>query len=446
MTGSESHTAEDHARNYALLQWTLIAVGVVFVLFSAYDRSGSDPANSRLATIFSLTRDGSFYIDRPLDEDPNPFEQRTIDKVMVRGERINDAVHGGRLISSKPPILTLLMTGEYIVMNRLFGWDLDDPDEVERMLMWMTITLVGGGYLLALVLFRKTVAFLTDDPFVCTLLLGCLAFCTQLWGYSSLLNNHVPAVGMLMIALYVCVGIATGRLDPSPWLFVAFGFGAAMVLTIDLPVTVFPAVAGLYLAWRFPRQAIPWVIVGAFVPLAVHFGIMYGITGSLLPVQVRGELYHFQSSFWRYPIQMDALNEPRLTYIATMTIGRKGIFLLYPVLLFGIIGALYALARSELTYRRLVLAGLAGFLLMGLYYGTRTNNYGGECYGFRWFIGAMPVLMLMATPVMPHFKRGWRWAIVALLIGVSFYSAYESTGVGWRASQEWTCRYFGPSY
>ena len=74
-------------------------------------------ATSRLATVWSLTRHHTFYIDRPAGEAPNPFEQRTVDKAMANG----------RLISTKPPILPLLMTGEYIVMRKLLGWQLERP-------------------------------------------------------------------------------------------------------------------------------------------------------------------------------------------------------------------------------------------------------------------------------------------------------------------------------
>ena len=58
--------------------------------------------------------------------------------------------------------------------------------------------------------------------FACCLALS-LAFCTQLWGYSTTINNHVPAAGALMVALYFAVGLGTGKLAPAAWRFFLFG-------------------------------------------------------------------------------------------------------------------------------------------------------------------------------------------------------------------------------
>ena len=116
-------------------------MAIVFVVLGTYARSFGDTANSRLATVLSLTRHGTWYIDRPADEEPNYFEQRTIDKVVV----------DGRTISSKPPILPLLMAAEYVFFNKCFGWELLDEDDRKQIIRYMSMTLIGGAYLLGVV-------------------------------------------------------------------------------------------------------------------------------------------------------------------------------------------------------------------------------------------------------------------------------------------------------
>jgi hypothetical protein len=100
-----------------------------------------------------------------------------------------------------------------------------------------------------------------------------------------------------------------------------------------------------------------------------------------------------------------------------------------------------------MAYRGHVLAGAAGVALLLAYYVLKTNNYGGEAYGFRWGIVAMPVLLLMGAPVLSAIRARWKWLFVGVMIGVSFYSAFECAKSPWGANRAWTARLFlGPSY
>ena len=150
--------------------------------------------------------------------------------------------------------------------------------------------------------------------------------------------------------------------------------------------------------------------------------------------------------YWRHPRGIDALNEPKLTYLFHMTLGRCGLFSLYPVLLVGAFSAVRALVRKGAVHRGPILAGAVGFAVLTAYYALRTNNYGGEAYGFRWYIVAAPVLLLMGAPLVATVRRRWQWVLLGIMIGISFFSAWECTRTGWRANQEWICHLLGPSY
>ena len=430
------------------LRWTaleciVIVVAALLALWEASDGVKGDHAVSRLATVYGITHYGTWYIDDPGGNQPNPFESETIDKVMVQGQISDGVIRDGRLISSKPPILPLIMAGEYVVMNALCGWDLDVEGDLTSIVFVMTLTLVGGTYILTLVFFAKTLTLLQIRPAIRLYLLVALAFGTQLWGFSGKLSNHVPAAGLLVVALYFAIGIGSGRLQPAPWRFVVFGLAGALTVTIDLPMAVFVGVAGLALLFRFPGKTIAWVGIGAFVPFAVHFAVMILVTGSPLPVQVRKETYFFENAYWRHPMGIDALYEPKGTYLFHMLLGRAGIFSLFPVLLAGVAGVVHAIRPRSTSWRAAILAGGLAFLLLVYYYVSRTNNYGGESYGFRWFIGAMPVLLLMGAPLLNRLQRSWHWVFLGVLLAVSLYSGWECAQVDWESGREWTSHIFG---
>lgn len=419
------------------LEILLIAVALFGVGLGLRRMAAGETVNSRMATVWSLTKDGTWYIDRPLDQERNPFEARTIDKVMING----------RLMSSKPPVLPLLMTGEYLVLNRLFGWELEVPEDLQKILQVMTLTLIIPAYAGILILFAVCLGWFVEAPWRRIPVLMALAFGTQLPGFSTEVNNHIPAAFTLLLSVYLALGMGLGCLEQKPWRFVLFGLACGLTFAFDLPMTVFAAMAGLYLFFRFPRNAALWGGLGLLIPLGVHFGVMIAVTGSPMPVQMDQNNFLFEGSFWRSPGGLDGLSEPKGAYLFHMTFGRRGGFLMFPVLLTGLAGIALAALRRDTPHRGFILAGALGFVLLTAYYVIRTNNYGGASYGFRWYIGAMAPLLLMGAPVLNRMNSRWNWALWSLLLAVSMYSAWECYQSPWGEDLEWTTRYlFGPSY
>lgn len=422
--------------------YAVILVAAVFSCIGAYRGEHGDLAVSRLATVYGLTQHGTWYIDQP----DNPFTPNTIDKVVVRGDESNGVMRGGRMVSSKPPIMPLAMTGIYAVAHAIAGWELTSDADVDALLALMTVLLISGSYVLSLVLFYRSLNLLDVPDAPKLFLLTALAFGTQLAGYSITINNHVPAAAALTASLYFALGLLTAKHTPAAWRFAAFGFAGALVPTLDMPEGVYVAAAGCALFVRFPKQTALWCVAGAVAPLAVHFVCTWYATGSLLPVQMRPVAYLYEAAYWRHPLGIDALSEPKLTYLFNTTFGRCGVFMLFPVLLLGPLGALAALASNDAFLKRAAVAGLACFLVLVAYYVKSTNNYGGESYGFRWYIASMPVLLLMAAPLASRINRPWKWALVTAMLVVSCYSTYESARIGWESGKEWTSRIFGPAY
>lgn len=420
-----------------VVEATIILVACLIALWGVRTIVLGDSLSSRLATVESLVHEGTWHIDRAPGETRSRFEAGTVDKVRL----------DGHLLSTKPPILPLLMTAEYWVMCHVADWRLDDGTHLKLIIQIMIVTLSVVPFALALVFFSRTLALLATPGLVRLVLLFMLAFGTQLIGFAPTLNNHVPAAAAVVVALYIAIAIGTGKRAAAPWRFVLFGVVVGLLFTLDMPVTIYAAFAGLYLLAHYPRRAVIWGGLGLALPLGVHFCVMWISTGSPLPLQLRGELYLYEGSPWRNPLGIDGLNEPVLTYLFGMTFGRNGTFLLFPVLLLGVAGTLVALHDKSMRERHGILAGMVAFLILTAYYATRTNNYGGEAYGFRWHLASMPVLLTMAAPMLSRWRSARRWVLVALLTVVSVFSAWECFQHPWSANTEWTARYlYGPSY
>jgi len=421
----------------------LILLAVAAAIAWMPGRPLGDPAYSRLSTVHTLTEYGTWSLDSISQEDPLPFS--TVDRVMVGGRVVDGVTLDGYIISSKPPLLPLAMTALYQLQKPFAGWDLRNEQDVIPVARFMTILLMTASYGIALFFFAKILVVLEIRIAVRLVLIASLAFGSQLFGFATIINNHVPGTAMLLIAIYHAIALGRGAVDPSAWRFSAFGIAGALACTIDMPAGVFVAMAGLYLLVLHPRRTLIWVLPAAALPLALHFGIMIAVTDSPLPVQTREAAYYYQGSYWRHPVGIDALNEPKSIYGFHMTFGRKGLFSLYPIMLAGIAAVGWALTQRNVSNRGFLLGGLAGFLILSGYYCFTTNNYGGESYGFRWYIPTMPVLLLMAAPLLDQTRSIWRWGFISAMVAVSVYSAFECARTDWQASQEWTCRILGPS-
>ena len=109
--------------------WVTIAAAFCISCIGAFYSSQGDLASSRFATVYGLTHYGTWYIDQP----DNPFTPDTIDKVVVRGDAANGITRGGRMISSKPPVMPIVMAAVYLAAHAIAGWDLTSPADVDAL-------------------------------------------------------------------------------------------------------------------------------------------------------------------------------------------------------------------------------------------------------------------------------------------------------------------------
>jgi hypothetical protein len=219
-----SANQREHATVYRL--FPLVLGGLVIVL-GIFLRPGiylGDSINSRLATVYALAHHGTWCIESPVGMSPNPFESGTVDKVVC----------GGRLISSKPPLLPLIMTLVYLPFQRI-GWTLDRPDVLKPFAALVIFLFCQLPFAAGIWAFMRLTDWMPRVPWM---ILGCiLAFCSPLFGYAQQFSNHVPAAAALCGALW-CLWRLISPDYPEAKRKSAFGFGllTGLVFAFDMPI------------------------------------------------------------------------------------------------------------------------------------------------------------------------------------------------------------------
>ncbi len=428
------------------LEWLLLTVVAVFLAFAVYPEAQLDNDKSRFAAVESLVERGTWVID------DSPFFMKP-----ARGKRpatpiVDRVVLDGKSYSTKPPMMTFLMTGEYWVWRHVFG--LSFANESHRgFLVWiLTYTFTALPFLAIGLVARKAFRWFIEDPLTRVVGLFMILFCNQLWGFSRTLNNHVPSAFFMFVAMVTAIGLVHGKITPKPWLFCMVGLAAGLLPTFDLPGVFFCVPLFLYLLWHFPRQTLTWFMLGAVPPLLLHFALTYSSSGSLIPIYLRKELYSYPGSYWDHMAGFDALDESKSTYFFHLSVGRKGLFSLFPILILPFVFLRFSLGSSRQVERvdsgRVNLGLEHAFLCLLtfawlLFYTFTTNNYGGMCYGFRWFMFFTPSLAFFSVFAIDRMKSRWGWGLLCVLIAISFYSGWQCSVDPWTANEEWPTRFLG---
>ncbi len=405
--------------------WAYLGTKTVFV---------GETVTSRLATVYALIHNKTFYIRDSSNFSPNPFEQRTVDK--VKGKE--------GIISSKPPIFSLIMAGEYLILKE-FGYSLDNPQHLKPIVRFYIISLIIPLFALSLLIIWRFLHSISASAPVRIATLAVLAFGTHWSAFSPHFTNHLPGGALLIISLYCLWNIYRDKRSSIYGLL--GGIFSSLVFTIDMPLTIFVAGGFLFLLWYKGLNKLIWIPIGALPVLLIHFSIMFHITGSILPVQISNAPFLFESSYWRHPVDVDALHHPKLVYTFNILVGPKGIFLLYPVLVLSLLNFLPKFWNSySPELKNLFISLLICFIVLNIYYILSTNNYGGMSYGFRWHAGSMPILALASIPFLEKVKKNKLfWVCWFFLFAISLYSSFECRQHPWSIDKEWTTRLiFGP--
>ncbi len=432
-------------------------------MFGSNDRS-------RWATVRSLVDEGTYVIGRRENfREKTGFQDtgivseddyRSIDKVMNP--------ETGEFYSSKPPVFATLLAGEYWILKKTLGWSIKSD-------RWLVVpTILFTVNVLPLAIFLVLLARLcerfgtTDFGKLLAFTTGCLG--TFLTTFSVTLNNHSPAAYCCFFAIYPLLFSRESktRADVSRFngrLFLS-GFFAGWTAAFELPAASFAvALFVIVLVWK-PRQALLFMLPGLLIPTIALFATNYMALGRFMPAygEFGGPWYEFEGSHWsRLELQkqgekqygIDFAEESRTVYAFHCLLGHHGWFSLTPVWLIGL-AAIFTHAKRAVTdtLRRVgwtlpMILALTLVLTVTLFvfyvFVQKTNNYGGNTAGLRWFFWLTP-LWLIATLKggdLVANKRYLRWTAAGLL-GLSVLSVFYPAWNAWRSP--WLlqlCEYVG---
>lgn len=479
----------------ARLEWLLLTIAVVWLAFATYPEPQIDNDRSRWATVDSLVVRGTWAI-----EDSRFYQ------VPGSAYRIIDCVTlDGHVYSSKPPVLSFLLAGGHGLLRHVGGYRIDDWAHRRTILVVLTWAACGLPLLGLALLFRVVAGWFVADPLARLVGLAALLFGHAHLGFARTLTNHLPAAALLFACLTLALGLRHARLAPRRGWFVLCGLAAGLLPTLELPAALFCVALWLYLLRAFPRRTLLWFTLGAVPPLALHFALTWHLSGSFVPFYLRPELYRATAdSYWHTPGGLDAAAyyERRATYVYHLLVGRKGLLVLYPVLLLAVahlarcsarlgrialgvavpvlgyfalvawrdnldlgvpasgrptaflVFALLPLAMAawlargtrddrpaELPVESLGLGALA--LAWVAFYAVKSTNYGGSATGLRWFLFFTPALHLLGVFTIARLRTRAQWALLCLLIGVSACSAWQAAEQPWSDNRDWPVRFLG---
>ncbi len=413
--------------------------------FSSNDRS-------RWATIYNLVENGTFVIGRRVDDPQKPKGYRdegiifrsdfaSVDKVL------NPRTH--EFYSTKPPLLPVLVAGEYWLLKHGLGLSLDQDRWPVIIIILLTVNWLPLA--LFLVLLRRLVEQFCDNLWARLLVMATAGFGTFITTFAVTLNNHTPAAVAVLIAVYTILRSAPGERLPKGRILLA-GFFASFATCMELPAAAFLATLGLWLLWREPTRTLFVGLPAVLLPIAAFLGTNYVAMGEWEPVYSKfgSEWYEYPGSHWQVkPGEVkrgiDFAAEPKFIYAFHLLLGHHGILSLTPVWLLTGIGIGMRLFGRE---GRLP-AWLAGqtALVSGIviaFYIATTNNYGGWTSGPRWLIWLTPLWLLLLLPAAEVVSRAARGRIFGYsLLGVSVFSVTYPVFNPWR--HPWIyqmCEYF----
>jgi hypothetical protein len=403
---------------------------------------------SRMATVQTIVEQGTFIIDH------TEFN-RTGDKVFVNGHFYSD----------KTPILSVAAAGVYSILHNVFDLTLDPticvPDEDIAAcraftptgtrftaFYWLTLIFIGGSSALLIALFWKALIALGVGGTLAMALAIALGLASPIAPYSIVFAGHVPAAVCLFAGFWLLTQChserraesrrGADRNDTNRRLFWA-GLLISLSANIDLTLAIFVITFGSWVLMVHRRKIVPYVL-GAIVPVAISAIINMIGAGTIVPLYFDPKAYDFVGTVLNPTV--GGTNgfyslEFGVNYTYNILIGRRGFFAFTPMLIYAVAGLVLVVRDRSNRLRGLSFGVAIGCLLFAAYLILRTDNYGGEAWGTRWFVPLVPLLWLYAPiayrvwPIANRASVAWRvifWGAVVL----SFATARLGIHDAWR--------------
>ena len=242
------------------------------------------------------------------------------------------------------------------------------------------------------------------------------AFSTISWPFATYFFQSDVSAMLDLFAVCLAVRMARSR---SSGLAVAIPCGAALgaALTVDYVNVVFVPIVSLFLLYEFRKDLVGFAkgFAGLLVTSSVGVLVLatYNQAAFGSPFVTTEQAYQHTSSLlgsFSYPL-VEGLYLDLFSPL-------RGVFVYCPILLVGLLGFYFMLRRRENASEGLLFA--ACFVGILLPYSMWQDAVGGEAFGPRFLIAAIPFLLLPTGFLIESGRRGpCRLRIRALRIGGS---------------------------
>ena len=376
---------------------------VVAALSFAYGEGWPDV--SRLALTQSVAYDGTLRIDR--------FARQTEDRADFGGHSYSDKAPGVSFLAL-PSLEAARAAGAVGPTERKVGvW-------LNRWLLWTLRVLTGGlAFVAAVVL--VFVAARRVAPETAPVVAATVALATMALPMAATVFSHVAAGSLAFGAFLLC-----WRGGRRSWEWLAAGAAAGAAFFFEYQAAIAAAIVFVYLVARTrSARAAALYVVGAIPFVAGLAAYNAAAFGSPLHFSYRYESATFQQQHTGF----FGLSVPSLHSLVHTLFGKRGLFVVSPVLLLAVVGLVLLWRRGLRAEAATAGAIVVAFVVLAAGY---FDPYGGLSPGPRYFA---PALLFLALGL-PEVYRRWPLA-TAGLAGVSILATLYQAGT-WGPNYDWS--------
>jgi hypothetical protein len=330
-----------------------------------------------------------------------------IDAVMSEWGYVNDKAKNARHVySSKAPAVSFAGVPVLFVeteLRKLCGWPAPGKREVT---FWLRLVAVKLPMLAFFWLFARYVERKTRSELARDLLLIALGLGTMLYPYGGLFVGHALAAAAAFAAFILVddprVDVPADQESRRIWLRIAAaGSLAALAVTLEYQAILVAVTLAVYLIVRRRRAILPFA-VGALPPaaaLGAYHTALFGRPWTLPYANIENPVFAQTA----HKAGFDGLSLPHLEAFPAFLISPAyGLFAFSPVLLLGLGGAIFLVARGP---RREAVLTLVIAASMFLFISGMSNWRAGWCVGPRYIASVAPFLLLPIVQLWPRLKK-----------------------------------------
>ncbi len=254
-----------------------------------------------------------------------------------------------------------------------------------------------------------------------------VALATPAWStLSRALWNQTPAVLLASVAVLAAVRLAMGRGRPVV-LALVLGASLAGAFTVRPTMAVLGGVLAVWVTVTH-RRLLGWCAVGAVAVLVPFLAVNLATFGQPLLV------YHDSGRIGHWSAAAEGA-------LGSLVAPNRGLLVFSPVVALAVLGAIWGMRDRGPLPKGLTVAAVAGCLLHLLVVATSEEWWAGHAFGPRFTADLLPLLVLLALPVVevlasparPRALATAALALVAVSVAVHSQGAWSKPTACWNA-------------